>query len=365
MRPTSGAIRVLVVDDSVVVRGMVSRWLKEEQGIEVVALASNGREAVSMTASTAPDVIVLDVEMPELDGIGAIPQLLAAKPGVRILMASTLTQRNAEISIRALSLGAADYIPKPEGARLAGADDFRRDLAARIRALGQPKRAASIGLQAPTAQRPAVARPLPGAPLRPTAARKPADILLIGCSTGGPQALNKVIAAIGPRLRTPVMIVQHMPPMFTTILAEHLAKLSRAPVCEAKDGMPIRPGSIYIAPGDFHMRLQRRHGALVAALDQGPQENFCRPAVDPLFRSAAEILGPNVVAAVLTGMGADGRRGAEAIVERGGLVVAQDEQSSVVWGMPGAVASAGLASAIKPIDDVGPTLLAYAEGRTP
>ncbi|MBU6371926.1 MAG: chemotaxis response regulator protein-glutamate methylesterase [Alphaproteobacteria bacterium] len=371
----AGGIRVLVVDDSAVVRGLVTRWIKEEPGFELAGVATNGKEAVTLAGTLKPDVMILDVEMPELDGVGAIPKVLAAAPGVRILMASTLTQRNAEITLRCLSLGAADYVPKPETGRIAAAADFRRDLVARVRALGQRRRpgappprpsayAPSPAGAAPAPAR-AVAAPLPGAPgkLRP-GLRKPADVLVIGCSTGGPQALNKVIAAIGPRVRVPVLIVQHMPAMFTAILAEHLGKLSRAPVMEAKDGMPVRPGSIYVAPGDFHMRLQRRHGALVAALDQGPAVNFCRPAVDPLFQSAAEIFGPGVLGAVLTGMGADGRRGAEAIVERGGAVIAQDEATSVVWGMPGAVTTAGLVCAVKPIDEIGRSLLAYAEGRT-
>lgn len=373
--PPSGAIRVLVVDDSAVVRGLVTRWIKEEPGFDLAGVATNGNEAVTMAGALKPDVMILDVEMPELDGVGAIPKVLAAAPGVRILMASTLTQRNAEITIRCLSLGAADYVPKPETGRISAAADFKRDLIMRVRALGQRRRP---GAPPP---RPTMSGPAAGAaPIsRPTAStastpggagklrpplRKPADVLVIGSSTGGPQALNKVIAAIGPRVRVPVLIVQHMPAMFTAILAEHLGKLSRAPVAEAKDGMPIRPGSIYIAPGDFHMRLQRRHGALVAALDQGPAINFCRPAVDPLFQSAAEIFGPGVLGAVLTGMGADGRKGSEAIVERGGAVIAQDEATSVVWGMPGAVTTAGLVCAVKPIDEIGSSLLAYAEGRT-
>jgi two-component system chemotaxis response regulator CheB len=365
--PSAAAIRVLVVDDSVVVRGLITRWLQEEPGIDIAGVAVNGKDAVTMAGSLKPDVIVLDVEMPQLDGIGAIPQILAVAPDAKILMASTLTKRNAEITIRALSLGAADYLPKPETTRLAAAADFKRDLVTRVRALGQRRRPGAATPPRPGQPTPlatsTTARPAAAGAPRP-GPRKPVEILLIGCSTGGPQALNRLVAAIGPRLRLPVVIVQHMPAMFTAILAEHLGRVSKAPVFEAKDGMPIRPGSVYLAPGDFHLRLQRRHGATVAALDQGAPENFCRPAVDPLFRSGAEIFGPSVLAAVLTGMGADGRKGAEAIVERGGAVIAQDEASSVVWGMPGAVVSAGLACAVKPIEQIGPTLLAYAEGRT-
>lgn len=367
-QPPSNGIRVLLVDDSAVVRGLMMRWLNEEPGIEIVGIATNGREAITLAQSSKPDVMVLDVEMPQLDGIGAIPQVLAAAPGVRILMASTLTQRNAEITIKALSLGAADYLPKPETGKISGAADFKRDLIGRIRALGGRRRTAPPPMRPAPTVAPAASGSVAAPSRQPSGLRPPlrkaAEILVIGSSTGGPQALNRVIAAIGGRIRVPVLIVQHMPAMFTAILAEHLNKLTPASVSEAKDGLPIKPGAIYIAPGDFHMRVQRRHGAAVMTLDQSPPVNFCRPAVDPLFTSAAEIYGSSVLGLVLTGMGSDGKRGAEAIVERGGAVVAQDEASSVVWGMPGAVTNAGLVCAVKPIEEIGPAMLAYAEGRS-
>lgn len=356
------AIRVLLVDDSAVVRGLMQRWLGAEAGIEIAGVAINGREGVRLAADLKPDVMVLDVEMPELDGIGAIPQILSAAPQTRILMASTLTHRNADITLRALGLGAADYLPKPETGKIAAAADFKRDLISRIRALGQRPRAAAA-FHAREAATPA-ARPAPSAALKPTPT-KPADIIVIGSSTGGPQALNKVVAAIGGKVQQPVLIVQHMPAMFTRIMAEHLSRLSPAPVSEARDGQPIRPGQILVAPGDFHMRVVRKHGAPVIALDQGPQINYCRPAVDPLFQSVAQEYGSSVFGAILTGMGADGRKGAEAIVARGGAVMAQDEATSVVWGMPGAVISAGLACAIKGLDDFGPALVALAQGKKP
>ncbi len=354
-------VRVLLVDASAVMRGLMQRWLGAEPGIEIAGVAINGREGVRLAADLKPDVMVLDVEMPELDGIGAIAQILSASPQTRVLMASTLTDRNADITLRALALGGADYLPKPETGKISAAAEFKRDLIARIRALGQrPRLAAASGVRdaAPAA------RPAPSAGLRP-APTKPAEIIVIGCSTGGPQALNKVIAAIGAKVTQPILIVQHMPAMFTRIMAEHLAKLTSAPVSEARDGQPLRPGQILIAPGDFHMRVVRRHGAPVIALDQGPQINFCRPAVDALFQSVAQEYGSSVFGAILTGMGADGCKGAEAIVGRGGAVMAQDEPTSVVWGMPGAVVGAGLACAIKGIDEFGPALIALAQGKKP
>jgi two-component system chemotaxis response regulator CheB len=350
-------IRVLIVDDSAVVRGLVLRWLQVEDGIEIAGIAMNGREAVTMAGKLQPDVIILDVEMPELDGLGAIPQILKDCPHARILMASTLTQRNAEITLKALSLGAADYVPKPETGKIAAAADFKRDLIARVRALGARTRRAV----APAAQ---VARPAVGAQTLRPGMKRPAEIIVVGSSTGGPQALSKLITQIGGRLRTPVLIVQHMPAMFTAILAEQLNKASPAPVVEAKDGMPLKAGSIYIAPGDFHMRVVRRHGAAIAQLDQGPPVNFCRPAVDPLFASAAEFYGDATLGAILTGMGSDGRAGAQAIVAKGGAVIVQDEASSVVWGMPGACYNSGLAAAIRPIDELGQTLTIFAQGRS-
>lgn len=346
------AIKVLLVDDSAVVRGMVQRWLAEEPDIAIVGVAFDGNDGVRMAGERQPDIIVLDVEMPNLDGLSAIPKLLQACPGARILMASTLTRRNAEVTIKALSLGAADYLPKPQTGQLAGATEFRRDLITRIRALGARRLAAP---------RPVVAPPIAPKPTLRSPSTVMPEIILIGSSTGGPQALAKVLTALAPRTKLPILIVQHMPPMFTTILADHLGTVAKTPSVEARDGMPVRGGQIYVAPGDFHMRVVKRHGAPVIALDQQPAINFCRPAVDALFLSAVEAYGASCLAAVLTGMGADGRKGGEAIAARGGSVIAQDEATSVVWGMPGAVAH--VAAAIKPLDDIAQTLLAFSQGK--
>ena len=376
-RSPAQPIRVMVADDSAIVRGLTSRWLEAEAGIELVAMALNGRDAVRLAEKHTPDVIILDVEMPELDGLGAIPELLKISPPPRILMASTLTHRNAEVTMKALALGATDYLPKPTAGHIAAASDFKRDLILRVRALSGRRassrpapsafspspRPGSAPAPSPAPVRPAPAGHAPG----PASARrilcKPAEIVVLGSSTGGPQALNIVVERLGGKLTQPLLIAQHMPTMFTAILAEHLNRVSSATVVEAKDGMPLKPGGIYVAPGDYHMRVARRHGALVSTLDQSPQVNFCRPAVDPLFISAAETCGDRALGVVLTGMGHDGRAGAEAIVAKGGLVLAQDEATSVVWGMPGAVAQAGLAHALKPLPEMAAAMLAHASGK--
>ena len=357
----SKRIRVMIVDDAVVVRGLFSRWVGEEPDLEVVASLRTGREAVNQIERADPDVVVLDVDMPEMDGIAALPVLLEKRPDVVVIMASTLTRRNAEISLKALSLGAADYIPKPESNReVTGSPTFRRELIEKIRTLGLRGKRLRLARVASPPLQPA-AKPAPvthsGLVLRPMPITAP-RVLLIGCSTGGPQALNAILAKIGGVIeRAPVLITQHMPATFTAILAEHLARLAGRPAREAQDGEEINAGRIYIAPGGRHMKVARRaDGAAVVALDDGPLVNFCKPAVDPLFESAAAVWGPKIMAVVLTGMGTDGLNGAKAIVKSGGNVMAQDEATSVVWGMPGQVAQAGLASAVLPLNEIGPRL---------
>ncbi|UGX92225.1 chemotaxis response regulator protein-glutamate methylesterase [Bradyrhizobium barranii subsp. barranii] len=369
----AGPLRVMVVDDSVVIRGLISRWIGAEHDMEVAASLRTGLEAVNQLERINPDVAVLDIEMPELDGISALPQLLAKKRDLVIIMASTLTRRNAEISFKALSLGAADYIPKPESTREASAADiFHHDLIQKIRHLGARLRrrpaVASPPLApatpAPAARAPAVVRPAAPAPVlhapssgvlstRPFSAHAP-KVLLIGSSTGGPQALMALVTELGPVIdRFPVLITQHMPPTFTTILAEHLARASRKPAAEAVDGEPVKPGRIYLAPGGKHMRVVRSGADAAIALDDGPAVNFCKPAVDPLFTSAIDIWHGNILSVILTGMGSDGMRGGKDIVAAGGNVIAQDEASSVVWGMPGAAANAGICAAILPLNQIG------------
>jgi two-component system chemotaxis response regulator CheB len=374
-------IRVMVVDDAVVVRGLIVRWVESEPGLEVVAALRSGREAIAQIAQVDPDVVILDVDMPDMDGITALPRLLAAKPDVVVIMASTLTRRNAEISLRALALGAADYIPKPETTReVTTSETFRRDLVEKIRALGLRRRGSQEQAREP---KPAVIRPvvLPvGEPavsvehagadeahddvikddvikLRPFPPIPP-RILLIGASTGGPQALNAVVSKLNRVIdEAPVLIVQHMPPTFTTIFAEHLSRASGRIAREGVDGEPVRAGQIYIAPGGKHMRVDRRGGEATIAIVDGPMVNFCKPSVDPLFSSAAEVWGAKCLALVLTGMGCDGTDGAAELVAAGGAVIAQDEATSVVWGMPGSVTHAGLCSSVLPLDRIAPAVI--------
>jgi len=368
-------LRVMVVDDSVVIRGLISRWIESEPDMVVAASLRTGLDAVKQVERIDPDVAVLDIEMPELDGISALPLLLAKKRDLIIIMASTLTLRNAEISFKALSLGASDYIPKPESTREpAAADIFRHDLIQKIRHLGaKVRRAVPVSASPPLApalerSRESVPRPV----LAKTAHSQPScrafntqapRVLLIGSSTGGPQALIALVAEIGAVIdRFPVLITQHMPPTFTTILAEHLARASRRPAHEGIDGEIVKPGQIYLAPGGRHMRVARQGADAVIALDDGPLVNFCKPAVDPLFISAIDIWQGGVLAAVLTGMGSDGMRGGKEIVAAGGNVIAQDEASSVVWGMPGAAANAGICAAVLPLNQIAAKLVRLFSG---
>jgi two-component system, chemotaxis family, protein-glutamate methylesterase/glutaminase len=379
-------IRVMVVDDAVVVRGTIMRWIEAEPDMLVVATLRSGREAIEQVSRKAPDVVILDVTMPDIDGITALPLLLEQKRDLIVLMLSTLTRRNAEISLRALSLGAADYIPKPESNReFTTSSSFQREVIDKIRALGSRRKrgltkpriiappaaaiVARVG-EAPAAadEAPGLA-PLAGEPdrilLRPFPATAP-RVLLIGSSTGGPQALNTILGAVGAVVdHAPVLITQHMPPTFTAILGEHLTRTSGRPAAEAVDGEVVRAGRIYLAPGGRHMRVVRRDGDPVIALDDGPLINFCKPAVDPLFSSAATVWGAWNLALVLTGMGSDGARGAAAVVASGGGVVVQDEASSVVWGMPSHVAHAGLASAVLPLDQIAARVLRLFAGERP
>ena len=345
-------VRVMIVDDAAVVRGLFARWVTAEPDLDVVGLLRTGRDAVDEIERCDPDVIVLDVEMPELDGISALPLLLAKKRDVVVIMASTVTRRNAEISLKALALGAADYIPKPSSPTdVNSSDNFRRELIEKIRQLGQRARRprpAAVPARPVRPHVPLALRPMPLTPPR---------VLLIGSSTGGPQALDAVLSHCGSLIaRAPVLITQHMPPTFTAILAEHLSRAVKVPVREAADGEAILPGTIYIAPGGHHMRVASRDGAAVIAIDDGPQINFCKPSVDPMLASAAQVWGSKALALILTGMGADGLSGARELVAAGGHVVAQDEATSVVWGMPGQVAHAGLCSAVLPLQEIAPRL---------
>jgi two-component system chemotaxis response regulator CheB len=367
---------VLVADDSAVVRGLVARWIGEA-GFELVGTASNGRIAVEMMGRHDPDVVLLDIEMPELDGTTALPRMLAMSPSVQVVMMSTLTTRNADISLRCLALGAVDYIAKPESSRgVTTSDTFRAELIERVRVFGaaraRTRRPAPAGTPAgtPAAPTPAhVAHPAPAArpatpfTLRPKVRTRTAPrALLIGSSTGGPRAVGEMLEGIGAAAlrRLPVLIVQHMPPIFTAVFAEHLSVQLGLPAREAVDREPVVAGRVYVAPGGRHMGLARTGAQDFAIrLDDGPAVSFCKPAVDVLFREAAALLGASALAVVLTGMGSDGTNGAKALVNTGAPVLAQDEATSTVWGMPGSIAKAGLATEILPLGAIAPAIKGF------
>jgi two-component system chemotaxis response regulator CheB len=373
----------MVVDDSVVVRGLVTRWLEEETDFKVVGSMRTGRQAVDQLDRVDPDVVILDIEMPELDGLSALPLMLAKKRDLIVIMASTLTRRHAEVSLKALSLGATDYIPKPESNHgVTTSSEFKRELIDKVRHLGRrrtkriaPAAASSIvpaapriPAGAPAGMEPAPAAVTPSAPVTTLrhAFTKPPRALLIGSSTGGPQALMKVIANLAGVIdRVPVLIVQHMPATFTTILAEHLTRIVNRPVREPHDGDPITAGTVFLAPGGRHMLVARRDTHPVIRLDDGPAVNFCKPAVDPMFETAAAFWNGAAQAVILTGMGHDGTAGGRALVAAGGSVIVQDEATSVVWGMPGAAAQAGICSAVLPLDQIGPKIVRVFSGEQP
>jgi two-component system, chemotaxis family, protein-glutamate methylesterase/glutaminase len=360
----SNRARVMIVDDSAVVRGLVSRWLNEAGQFEVVGTAINGRVAIDLVDRAQPDIVLLDLDMPELDGISTLPHLLRKRPQMSVIVVSTLTQRNADISLKCLQLGAVDCLPKPESSReVTTSAGFRGELIAKLQGLAA-SRHRKTGMHAGPAPAPAAVRPVAVARPRPVAVAP--RCLLIGASTGGPRAVTQVIANLGLALqRVPVLIVQHMPPIFTAVFAEQLGAQSGVRAREPQHGEKLQPGHIYVAPGGRHMGLVRGEAQPTIRLDDGPPVNFCRPAVDVLFHDAAAVFGPAAIATVLTGMGSDGTLGAQSLVEAGASVIVQDEATSTVWGMPGSIAKAGLAQEILPLDRIAPTLKAALTGGRP
>ena len=366
-------VRVMIVDDSAVVRGLVTRLLEEEPDISVVASVSNGQLAMTSLERNEIDVALLDIEMPVMDGMTALPKLLEIDPGLRVIMQSTLTLKGADISLRALQMGAADYIPKPTSNRdISGGLDFKTELLEKVRALGHAKRRTASKRPKPVA----ASSPIPSVIHTPRASLhagpvvlrthtpEPPDIIAIGSSTGGPQALFTLLGAMrAGTVKQPIMITQHMPATFTTILGEHISRVSGWDAKEAVDGETLVGGRVYIAPGDFHMVLEARNGNKILRLNKNPPENFCRPSVDPMLRSITELFGKRVLVCILTGMGADGMRGGTDVVNHGGTVIAQDEATSVVWGMPGAAAHAGICSAVLPLPEIAPWMIKLAARR--
>ena len=357
----SNHAKVMVVDDSAVVRGLIVRML-EKAGIEVIASVGDGQQEIRALDRHHPDVIILDIEMPVMDGLTALPQLVAKQPGIKIIMASTLTEKNAAISLKALQLGAAEYIPKPTAAReISGGQDFQRELIDKVTALSGKRGKFSAATSDAVRVAAASARPPTAVTTRPET-NLPVRVIAIGSSTGGPQALFEVLKHL-TGLSQPILITQHMPPTFTRILAANIERQTKLPTVEATDNLRLEPGKAYVAAGDYHMIAEKNGTGVCVRLVQSDPENFCRPAVDPMFRSVASVYGSGVLGVILTGMGHDGRDGSKTVIEHNGMIVAQDEKSSVVWGMPGAVATAGLASKVLPLADIGAYLRRRAGGR--
>ncbi len=354
----SEKITVLLADDSSVIRRALSMMLETDPNIEIIASASDGKSAASLAKIKKPDILILDVEMPVMDGITALPEILKNSPNTKVIMCSSLTEKGADTSIKAMALGAVECLVKPTGAEAAKPDSpFKKKLISTVKTLVPLKSAPSV------AQSTATARPLPSqAPVKKdaeitlrddkSAYKGKPDILAIGSSTGGPKALFHVLKDIG-KLDIPIVITQHMPATFTKILAEHLTQQTGIPAHEGEEGMVVQSGNIYVAPGGKHMIFEKQGTQLKIKLNDGPQENFCKPAVDPMMRSLVDIYGNKVLGVILTGMGSDGEKGSQYLVDKGGRVIAQDEETSVVWGMPRAVAEAGICSKILPLQDIG------------
>lgn len=336
-------LRVLVVDDAVVFRRMVAEELAADPAIEVVGTAANGKIALAKLTQVNPDLVILDVEMPELDGLATLREIRKTHPKLPVIMFSALTERGAAATLDALALGATDYFAKPAtaGGLEASLRVIREELVPEIKALC----------------RRAVATPPAVAAAPPRLGGAAVEVVAIATSTGGPNALAEVFAGLPADLPVPVVIVQHMPPMFTRLLAERLSAQHAVKVEEGRSGGLLRPAHAWIAPGDFHMTVARDGTQVRVILNQDPPENSCRPAADVLFRSVARTFGPGALTVVLTGMGQDGLRGCEQIRGAGGQIIAQDEATSVVWGMPGFVSRAGLADRVLPLGLIAPEIV--------
>jgi len=335
-------IRVLVVDDSVVIRRLVCHALEQDPDVEVVGVASNGSIALNRIPQLSPDVITLDIEMPEMDGLEFLRHLRPQYPGIRVVMFSTLTERGASATLEALARGADDYVTKASNA--GSLDVSLHSLTEQLLPKIHQFFAKSVAA-AP------VNKLTPADPPARTAKSRP-EVVLLGVSTGGPSALAEMFPRLPEQFPLPILIVQHMPPLFTRLLAERLDSQTKLTVREGAEGDPVEPGRVYVAPGDYHMKLARSPRGVQLRLDRSEPLNSCRPAADALFMSAAEVYGGNAVVAVLTGMGEDGLRGARMLKAQGAPVIVQDEASSVVWGMPGAIAHAGLADEIVPLEQM-------------
>lgn len=395
-------VRVAVVDDSVVVRGLLSRWLSETPAIEVAGTFRSGREIIEALPALQPRIILLDLDMPDMDGLTALPLILSKSPGTRVIVVSSLSVHGAEMTMRCLMKGATDYLPKPSNHReVSTSADFRQALIAKVLAVGgiraamrqqqatpaprpaptpAPAPAATNSLFARTSSTGRVVAPLPTAPApaaqpapahagRVAAAARPLErtrpkVIVIGASTGGPQALVSLLSHM-PRVasRVPIVIAQHMPPIFGAIFATHLKQHVGLPACEAAEGKPLQAGSIYLAPGGCHTVIRRKaDGQMILTMLPSEARGPWRPSIDLLFTSAAECFGAESLAIALTGMGKDGTEGAQDLIRRGANIIVQDEPSSVVWGIPGSIAEAGFAAAQLPPEKLGDLAQSLVEG---
>ena len=340
MSTTSAAapIRVMLCDDSAVARGAIARLLASDGAIRVTARASDGAEALARLADGPVDVVMLDVEMKGMDGLTALPLLLHARPGLRVIMVSAVTTRGAHATLTALRLGAADCIAKP-GASASSREEFARELPRKIKGLARPAWRAGPFRR------------------RVEGCATPPSLLAVGSSTGGPQALFSLIEGLGRDLPVPIVVTQHIPASFVPLLADQLTRLGAAPCHVAREGEALLPGHAYLAAGNRHLMVAGSRQRPHARLSDGPPENFCRPSVDAMLRGAVQVYGGRILVAMLTGMGQDGLAGTRAVVAAGGCALAQDQASSVVWGMPGAVAMEGLCHDVLPLTDLPRRLL--------
>ncbi len=346
MKETAREIRILVVDDAVVMRKLITDVLSQDPGLKSVGSAPNGKIALAKIPLCNPDVITLDIEMPEMDGLEALKLIKERYPHIQVIMFSSLTERGATKTLEALSLGASDYLTKPATASLElSLERLREELVPKIKQFFASK----AEIETPSVPAPDIRTS--AYPRFQRKAGKP-QVVAIGVSTGGPNALEQVLPSLSADFPVPIVIVQHMPPMFTRLLAKSLNLHSQLEVREATDGEVLEPGVALIAPGDYHLTVQREDAGVVTRLNQETPQNYCRPAVDALFDSLAKVYGAEVLVVIMTGMGHDGLRGIQQLKEHGTYVIAQDEATSVVWGMPGVVVEGGLADAVLPVDQI-------------
>lgn len=350
---SSSTIKVMLADDSAVIRGALSRILEVDPDIEIIDSVANGEVAVRSATKHQPDVMLLDIEMPVMDGLTALPEIMKASPKTKVIMFSSLTEKGAKVTIRALALGAVECIVKPSSTQAVGqGSEFQQHLLNLIKSLCNHKSSGAV-------RQSAVSAPAPAAPaqiaLRGGAYKGIPSVVAIGSSTGGPNALFEVLKNC-KGINIPILLTQHMPATFTKILAQHITEHTGIPASEGEQGMKVERGHVYVAPGGFHMKVVKNDTGLEIKIDDGPPENYCKPSVEPMFRSAIELFNNRVLGVILTGMGNDGINAGKLLSDCGAQLIAQDEATSVVWGMPGAVAKAGYCTQVLPLDQIGPKI---------